>query len=427
MTLFNLLAGLIGLSAIFSYLNYRFLKLPMSIGLMVMGLAFSLVIVLLGAFDLGVHDQARGVLMQVDFNETLMQGMLGFLLFAGALHVDLNDLREQRTLILLLAVFGTLLTTLLVGAVLFFVLPILGITLGWWYCLLFGALIAPTDPIAVLGILKKLGVPKSLEVQISGESLFNDGVGVVIFLAIWSLAGLGGDHGGELSGGGIAWLFVQEALGGALFGLVIGYFGYRMLKSIDNYQVEILISLALVFTGYAISMWLHLTGPIAMVIAGLLLGNHGRAFAMSDTTREHLDMFWELVDEFLNAILFVLIGLEMLILSFVGEYLLAGIIVIAIVLLARLGTVALPVNILRWRGKGEDLPRYTSRLMTWGGLRGGISVALALSIPVVHNGAPLAERETIVALTYIVVLFSIIVQGLTMGPLLRRWGVVGES
>ena len=424
MTLFNLLAGLIGLSAVFSYINYRFLKLPMAIGLMVMGLAFSLVIVLLGTLDPGIHSQARDILMQVDFDATLMQGMLGFLLFAGALHVDLNHLREQRTLILLLAVFGTLLTTILVGVVLYVVLPLLGIDLGFWYCLLFGALIAPTDPIAVLGILKRLGVPKVLEIQISGESLFNDGVGVVIFLAIWSLAGLGGGH-GDISGGEIAWLFVQEALGGALFGLGIGYLGYRMLKSIDNYQVEVLISLALVFTGYAIAMWFHLSGPIAMVVAGLLLGNHGRAFAMSDTTREHVDMFWELVDECLNAILFVLIGLEMLLLTFVGEYLLAGIIVIVIVLLARFGTVALPVNILRWRGRRKDLPRYTSRLMTWGGLRGGISVALALSLPVTVNEVPLAEREVIVALTYIVVLFSIIVQGLTMGPLLKRWGVVG--
>ncbi len=427
MTLFNLLALLIAISAIFSYINHRFLRLPMAIGLMVMGLAFSLAIVLLGVVDPGIREQAQGILLGVDFDEALMQGMLGFLLFAGALHVDINDLREQRVLILSLAVFGTLLTTFLVGGVLYLVLPLLGVELGWWYCLLFGALIAPTDPIAVLGILKKLGVPKSLEVQITGESLFNDGVGVVIFLAIWSLAGIGGGH-GDVSGGEIALLFVQEALGGALFGLVIGYIGYRTLKSIDNYQVEVLISLALVFTGYALALQFHLSGPIAMVIAGLLLGNHGRALAMSDTTRLHLDMFWELVDEFLNAILFVLIGLEVLILSFVGEYILAGVVVILIVLLARLGSVALPVSLLRRFGSARSLPRYTSRLMTWGGLRGGISVALALSIPSTLNGTSLAEREVIVSLTYIVVLFSIIVQGLTMGPLLRRWGMVrGEG
>ena len=426
MSLFDLLAGLIGISAIFSYINYRFLKLPMAIGLMVIGLLFSLVIVVMGLYDPAIHDQAQAILLQVDFDEALMQGMLGFLLFAGALHVDINDLREQRGLILTLAVLGTLLTTILVGGVLYLVLPLLGVELSLWYCLLFGSLIAPTDPIAVLSILKKLGVPKSLEVQITGESLFNDGVGVVVFLAILSLAGIGGGH-ADISGGAIAWLFVQEVLGGALFGLAIGLLGYWTLKSINSYQVEILISLALVFTGYAIALWLHISGPIAMVIAGLLLGNHGRAFAMSRTTREHLDMFWELVDEFLNAILFVLIGLEMLILSFLGEYLFAGAIVIVIVLLARLGTVALPINFLRWRGKGENLPRYTSRLMTWGGLRGGISVALALSIPATLSGEPVAEREVVVSLTYIVVVFSIVVQGLTIGPLLRRWEIVSPN
>lgn len=424
MTIFDLLAVLIGISAVFSYINYRFLKLPMAIGLMVMGLTFSLGLVLLGGIYPSIINHARDLLGQIDFNETLMRGMLGFLLFAGALHVDLNDLRQQRPVILSLAIFGTILSTVVVGGAMYLILPLLGIEIGWWYALLFGALISPTDPIAVLGILKKLGVPRSLETQITGESLFNDGVGVVVFLAIYAIIGLGGGH-GDITGGEIAWLFVQEALGGAAFGLLIGYLGYVAMKSIDNYQVEVLISLALVFTGYGIALWLHLSGPIAMVIAGLLLGNQGRARAMSDTTRQHLDMFWELMDEFMNAILFVLIGLEVLILSFVGEYLLAGTVAIAVVLLARFGAVTLPVNLLRLNtGRREQLPRYTSRLMTWGGLRGGISVALALSIPATVDGQPVQEREVIVSLTYVIVVFSIIVQGLTIEPLLKRWKMI---
>lgn len=421
MTLFDLLAVLIGISAIFSYVNYRFLKLPMAIGLMVMGLAFSMSIVLLGELFPSIIDQAQGLLRQIDFNETLMRGMLGFLLFAGALHVDLNELRQQRRIIFSLALFGTLLSTIVVGGAMYLILPAFGIEIGWWYALLFGALISPTDPIAVLGILKKLGVPRSLETQITGESLFNDGVGVVVFLAIYAIIGLGGGH-ADISSGEIALLFVQEAFGGAIFGLLIGWLAYLTMKSIDNYQVEVLISLALVFTGYGIAVWLHISGPIAMVVAGLLLGNQGRALAMSDTTRNHLDLFWELIDEFMNAALFVLIGLEVLILSFIGEYLLAGSVAIVVVLLARFGAITLPINLLRLRAEEKaQLPRYTSRLMTWGGLRGGISVALALSIPAVVDGRPIPEREVIISLTYVIVVFSIIVQGLSIGPLLKKW------
>ncbi len=420
MTVFDLLAILVGISAIFSYLNYRFLKLPMAIGLMVIGLGVSVLLVGLGQFWPGMIDLARDLLGQFEFDETLMKGMLGLLLFAGALHVDLNDLREQRALITILAVFGTALSTAIVGGTIYLILPLFGLEIELWYALLFGALISPTDPIAVLGILRKLGVSKRLETQITGESLFNDGVGVVIFLTIWSLAGLGGGS-EELSGGGVALLFVQEVFGGALFGFLLGLLGYWTLRSIDNYQVEILISLALVVTGYAIALWLHLSGPIAMVLAGLLLGNHGRSFAMSDTTRLHLDLFWELVDEFLNAILFVLIGLEVLVLTFRGEYLLAGLFAILLVLLARFIAVSLPVVLLR-RGGRMELPRYTARLMTWGGLRGGISVALALSIPSTLGGEPFEARELILTMTYVIVIFSIVVQGLSIGKLLERWG-----
>ncbi len=420
MNVFDLLAILVGLSAGFSYLNHRYLKLPMAIGLMLIGLVLSLGLVALGAVNPAIVETARQLLAEVAFDETLMRGMLGLLLFAGALHVDINDLKQERLLIGLLAVGGTLFSTFLVGGAIYALLPLLGIEIGWWYALLFGALISPTDPIAVLGILRKLGAPKRLQTQIVGESLFNDGVGVVVFLAILSLAGLGGAGHADMSGSDILLLFLQEALGGLLFGGILGYIGYRMLRSIDNYQVEILVSLALVVTGYAVALWLHLSGPIAMVIAGLLLGNQGRSFAMSDTTREHLDMFWELVDEFLNAILFVLIGLEVLVLTFVGSWVVAGLLSIVIVLVARFLVVTGPINLLRLN-PNRELSRYTSRLMTWGGLRGGISVALALSIPATLAGEPFVERELIVTMTYIVVAFSILVQGLTMGPLLRRW------
>lgn len=425
MTAFDLLAILIGISAIFSYLNHRFLKLPMAIGLMLIGILFSFALIGLGTIWPGMIDIARELLSQVEFDETLMRGMLGLLLFAGALHVDLNDLREQRALILILAVLGTFVSTLIVGFAIYYILPLLGLQIGLWYALLFGALISPTDPIAVLGILRKLGVSQRLETQITGESLFNDGVGVVVFLTVWSLAGLGGGH-GEMNGGDIAVLFGQEVLGGGLFGLMLGLIGYWTLKSIDNYQVEILISLALVVTGYGIAVWLHISGPIAMVVAGLLLGNQGRSLAMSDTTRLHLDLFWELVDEFLNAILFVLIGLEVLVLTFAGNYILAGVLAIVVVLLARFIAVSLPVTLLR-RTSTIELPRYTTRLMTWGGLRGGISVALALSIPIVVNGEPFETRQLILTMTYLIVSFSILVQGLTMGPLLRRWNATSPA
>jgi CPA1 family monovalent cation:H+ antiporter len=282
------------------------------------------------------------------------------------------------------------------------------------YCLIFGALISPTDPIAVLGILKSIGVPKALEIKITGESLFNDGVGVVVFLALLQIA-TGAGHGADVSALGIAGLFVQEALGGALFGLAAGWIAYRMLKTVDNYQVEVLITLALVMGGYAIAGRLHLSGPIAIVVAGLLIGNHGRAMAMSEHTRENLDTFWELIDEVLNAVLFVLIGLEVLVLTFTREYLIAGLAAIPLVLFARLLSVSFTINFLR---RFRMFPPHVVRILTWGGLRGGISVALALALP---RGP---EREILVAVTYLVVLFSIIVQGLTLGPLIRRSSVV---
>ncbi len=333
-----------------------------------------------------------------------MLGMLSFLLFAGALHININDLARHKWVILTLASGGVLLSTVIVGTLTWWLLAAFGLQLSFVYCLLFGALISPTDPVAVLGILKTAGVPKSLETKIAGESLFNDGVAVVVFIVLFRIA----TGGAEVSPGGIAGLFLLEALGGLLFGLAIGFAAYAMLKSVDSYQVEILITLALVMGGYALAHAMHVSGPIAIVVAGLLIGNHGRLLAMSKTTRQHLDTFWELLDEILNAVLFVLIGLEILLLVFTRQYFLAGLLAIPIVLLARLLSVGLPIALMR---QVRSFSPHVIKILTWGGLRGGISVALALSLP------PGPERNLIVAITYIVVVFSIAVQGLTVGKL----------
>jgi CPA1 family monovalent cation:H+ antiporter len=407
MSILDLAALLITLTALFGYFNHRYIGLPPTIGVMSVALVVSLALVTLGSLGLPqIERQAESLLVAVDFDDLLMNGMLSFLLFAGALHVDLDMLRRRKLTIGLLATAGVVASTFIIGYATRWILAWIGIDLPLLYCLVFGALISPTDPIAVLGILKSAGAPKSLEVKITGESLFNDGVAVVVFLVLAGLA----TGSQEASASGIAWLFAEEALGGILFGLAIGYIAYRMLKSVDNYQIEVIISLALVMGGYALARHIHVSGPIAMVVAGLMIGNHGRAFAMSATTREHLDQFWELVDEILNAVLFVLIGLELILLEFSGPTVLAGLIMIPVVLLTRLVCVGVPVTALR-----RVLPFTPGaiRIMTWGGLRGGISVALALSLP---QGP---ERDTLLTMTYLIVLFSILVQGLTIGRLIR--------
>jgi len=406
MKLFNILAILITLSAGFSYLNYRFIRLPNTIGLMVIALLVSLGLAALGPLGFGLEEDAHRLLASIDFDETLLHGMLSFLLFAGALHINLENLARQKYIIGLLATFGVLGSTAIIAFISRWVLALLGIDLPLIYCLLFGALISPTDPIAVLGILKKVGVSESLETKICGESLFNDGVAVVVFLVFLKIAT--GSH--EVTAVSVLGLFFKEAFGGVVFGLLIGWVAYWMLKSIDNYQVEVLITLALVAGGFALADELHISGPIAIVVAGLLIGNHGRMLAMSDQVREHLDTFWELVDEVLNAVLFVLIGLEVLVLTFTREYFIAGLVLIPLLLLARFVSVGWPVLILRlFRTFSPDV----IKILTWGGLRGGISVALALSLP------PGKNREVILAITYMIVVFSIIVQGLTIGKLVR--------
>ncbi len=414
MRLFDLIAVFIVMAAGFSYLNQRLLKLPMTIGLMALSLLFSLSLFVLEAFFPAVTQQIRPVVELFDFNQALLHGMLGFLLFAGALHINLDDLIWLRWPIAVLATVGVLLSTLIVGVLMWGVFALLGCPLRFIDCLLFGALISPTDPVAVLSLLKQIGAPKTLEVQIAGESLFNDGVGVVLFMGLLEVAS------GEVAFdvGHLAFLFIREAAGGAVFGLAIGLLAYWMLKSVDNYQVEILLSLALVWAGSALADALHLSGPIAMVVAGLLIGNHGRSFAMSRTTNEHLDLFWEMVDESLNALLFVAIGMEFLVLTFSVSYLVAGLLAIVIVLAARFVSVGVPVWLLR---RSDRFDSSMIGILTWGGLRGGISVALALSLPDDTAGDPVPRRELILATTYVVVVFSILVQGLTFGPMTRRW------
>ncbi|MDY6943448.1 MAG: sodium:proton antiporter [Pseudomonadota bacterium] len=406
MNLLSITAAMVSLAALFAYLNDRILKLPTTIGVMLLSLLFSLALLLLDAIGFGLADRAVAIVRRIDFNETLMEWMLSFLLFAGALHVNLEELWRHKWTIGGFATLGVLLSTLLVATFSYIVLDAIGFEVSFIYCLLFGALISPTDPIAVLGILKRVGAPRDVEVNISGESLFNDGVGVVVFMVILGVIA----SGQEPDPGHIATLFAEEAFGGIVLGLVLGFLAYRLIRRVDNYQVEVLLTLALVMGGYTLAMAIHVSGPIVVVVAGLLIGNRGRMLAMSERSREHLDTFWELVDEILNVVLFVLIGLELLVIQLSGAYLLASLLIIPVVLLARWVSVGTLVNLLR---PLHDLGRCAVPILTWGGLRGGISVALALSIP----AGP--ERDLLLTITYCVVLFSIVVQGLSVGRLVQ--------
>ena len=414
MDLFQASAALLTLAALFSYFNHRYLKLPTTIGLMLIAMASSIVIVGVGELFPEVEAIAREALSGIDFNKTLMQGMLGFLLFAAALHVNLAELAKQRVVIGILATAGVLVSTLLVGGMVYGLMHLMGVEVRLAYCLVFGALISPTDPIAVLGILKHVGAPKQLEMKIAGESLFNDGVAVVAFLGLLEIAS--GETGFDATR--LSLLFLQEALGGALFGFLLGLGALAMLRTVDDYKVEVLLSLSTAAGGYALAYALHVSGPIAMVVGGLLIGNEYRAGALSEKTREHLDDFWELMDEILNAVLFVLIGLELLVIEFSVPSLVAGLLAFPVVILARFVSVAVPVSLMRRR---RPFSPGAIRILTWGGLRGGVSVALALSIPThLDSGVPIAERELLLCITYVVVVVSIVGQGLTIGAVLRR-------
>jgi len=436
LSLFEIAALLLVLSAVLSWLNRAFLKLPHTIGLLVMALLASFLVIALHAVlpGLQVYETLTGAIGQIDFNETLMKGMLGFLLFAGALHVDFAKLKSAKYAIGLMATFGVVLSTFIVGTGFWLLANLFGVDLPYIWALVFGALISPTDPVAVLSILKTVKMPKSLETKIAGESLFNDGVGVVVFTLILAIAtGGAAAHAmmeptllagpimastasatvGVLD---VVELFMVDAVGGAILGLIAGWIGYQMMERIDEAAIEILISLALVAGTYAIAYRIdilghHLSGPIAVVVAGLMIGNKGAAFAMSETTKSALFGFWEMIDEILNSVLFLLIGLELLVLGLSPEFALITLIAIPLVLIARLCAVFIPMKTL---GTFKTFTKGAIPVLTWGGVRGGISVALALSLP--DN----EYKPLILTATYGIVIFSIIVQGLTIKKVVER-------
>jgi len=411
MEVYNTLALLIVMAAVFGYLNHRLLRLPAVIGLMVLALVSSLGAIGLGKLGVAWVLKAGELVRGIDFHTVLMNVMLSFLLFAGALHVDVRALGRQGVAVGVMATVGILLSTFLIGTAFYYLVPWFGLHVEYIYCLLFGVLISPTDPIAVLGILKEARIDKSLEIRIVGESLFNDGVAVVVFISLFEIAQFGAE---KATVSVIGQLFLVEVGGGIALGLALGYAAYWALRTIDNYQVEMMITLALVMGGSALSAALHTSAPLAMVLAGLIVGNKGRRLGMSDTTREYLDKFWELLDEIFNAVLFVLIGLEMLVLDISRTTLLVGLVAIVLVLVARWASVGLPLVLLQ---RYYPFDRQMLRVLTWGGLRGGISVALALSLP---ESMP---RDLLVGVTYVVVIFSIIGQGLTIGPLVKKLGL----
>jgi CPA1 family monovalent cation:H+ antiporter len=400
---------LIVLSAVFGYINSKFIKLPTTIGLMLVTIVFTLGVLALGYFDDTLLLKEKELINSIDFKTVLLDIMLSFLLFAGALHTNFEQLKIHRKPIIAFATLGTLISTFLSGIVIYYALQLIGFEVAFIYCLLFGALISPTDPIAVLGIMKKVGAPKKLEIKIVGESLFNDGVGVVIFLTIYQIA----KGGTDISALDISKLFLIEVVGGLALGLVLGWIAYKLLKSIDDYPTEVILTLALVMGGSLLAQKLHVSAPLAMVTAGLLIGTDTvRAKSMSEMTELYLDKFWELLDVLLNAVLFVMIGMELLVLTFNSSYVIAGFIAIPLLLLTRYLSLLLPVKLY---AKKLDFVPKTGLIVTWGGLRGGISIALALTL------TQDMERELFLVVTYIVVVFSILVQGLTVGKLIQKY------
>lgn len=408
MDLFEIITILIVLAALFAFVNIRFFKLPSTIGLMIISIVFTLGMLLAGTISDSVLIFEQNLITAIDFKHILLDIMLSFLLFAGAMHTDIDHLRKQKWPILIFATFGVLLSTFLVGTLTYWIFNLIGFEIKYIYCLLFGALISPTDPIAVLGILKEAKAPKKIEIKIVGESLFNDGIGVVVFLTLFSIAEQGTD---AIKTVDIILLFVQEVFGGIILGGFFGYIAYRLIKSIDHYETEVMISLAMVMGGYLLAQKLHVSGPLAVVIAGLFIGNQARRVAFSKITEVYIDKFWELLDVLLNAILFVLIGMELMIVPFNGNFIIAGIICIPLILLIRFTVLGIPIKL--FNRKLNFVPRSTL-IMTWGGLRGGISIALALSLTETMN------RDLILSVTYIVVVFSIIAQGLSIKPLIKH-------
>ena len=406
MSINEILTITIVLAAVFAYINHRWIKWPPTIGIMILSLVSSILMVAMGNSHFLLSRKALQLASSIDFQDVLMNFMLSFLLFAGAIHIDAGKLKKERWPVMVLATVGILISTFLVGGLVWYLFQLFHFPIPFIYCLLFGSLISPTDPIAVMGILKEAKIPASLELKIAGESLFNDGVAVVIFISIAEVA-----RSGDFSAMEVGKLFLQEAIGGLLFGGLLGYLGFRAMRSIDDYKVEVLITLAVVMGGYFIAGHLHVSGPLAMVVAGIIIGNKAKEEGMSNLTRDYLGKFWELIDEILNAVLFLFIGFEMLVIKINTTVLVIGCITILIVLLARWVSVIIPVLLLRFKIKFE---KNAVAILTWGGLRGGISVALALSL------GEHMYKDQFVLITYMIVVFSILVQGLTIGKVARK-------
>lgn len=408
MELYYSLSVMIVIASFFAYLNVRFLKLPSTIGVMIIAMAASIVLVTFGSSIPNIESRISSLLYSFDFTEVLMGAMLNFMLFAGAIHINLRDLNEQRTPIMTFSTISVMISTLAVGTLVYFI-PMPGLEIPYIYCLLFGALISPTDPVAVLSILKGANVRKSLETKIAGESLFNDGMAVVIFAVLLQLAE---NEKASFNIFNIIWLFIREAGGGFILGAILGVSASKAMKKIDDYKVSVLITLSVVMGGYLIAHALHVSGPLTMVFAGLIIGNFNRkSSTMSVTTKDYLDKFWELNDEILNAILFLFIGLDLLLIPNLNDYWIPGIASIVIVLTSRFISIWIPGKFIKLK---KRFGSGTIKILVWGGLRGGVSIALALSI------ADSPYTKTIIAITYFVVVFSIIVQGLTIGRVARK-------
>ncbi|PZC46386.1 MAG: monovalent cation:H+ antiporter, CPA1 family [Chloroflexi bacterium] len=408
-SVFTAIAVVLSFAATASYVNNRYLRFPPTIALMAVSLALSLVIVALGVVGVLDQQETKDFVESLHFDEVLLHGLLGYLLFAGALHIDLKALRGVLIQTASLASFSVVASGAIGGTLFWIVATLAGFEIGLIHGLLFGALIAPTDPVAVLGILKSAGAPKPLETTMAGESLFNDGIGVVIFLTIASIAFAGQ----EPVFSEVGTFLLLEAGGGALLGLAIGWIGFRLMRTIDDYSVEVLLSLAMVSGGYALATVLHISGPIVVVVAGIIIGNQARSMAMSALTRRYLDNFWELLDDILNAVLFALVGLEVVAVHLDWSYAVVGVIAVPTVLAARLISIAVPGAMFHVVGL-VPFRRNVLGALTWGGLRGGISIALALSLP--HS----PERDLLVTAAYFVVAFSVLVQGLTFGRFIKR-------
>ena len=405
MDIYITITVLLSLSATFAYVNHRFIKMPFVIGLFFQSTIVSLLILMSRFWYRQPFNDFKLIIAQTDISKFILEIMLGFLLFAGSLHTDWPNVKKQLKPIVVLAVGGVIISTLIIAGLFYGLCSAFNLQIDFIYCLLFGCLISPTDPIAVLGILTKAGVPKKIESIIVGESLFNDGVGVVLFITLLETLNSGT---GAINYSNFGLLFLQESVGGIIFGLGIGFILHKLLATIDHYETELLLTIAFVMAGYSLCLYLHLSGPLAMVVMGLLIGNYKTSLAMSDTTKEYVHKFWELVDVILNAILFILIALVLVVISFKSQYFLIGVIAIPIILLTRIIVVYIPRFFLP---RTFNINHKDARLIIWGGLRGGLSIALVLSLPESE------QKNLLVVATYVAVLFSILVQGLTIGKL----------